>query len=168
MDAALGNLIGALLAIMVLDVLWQIVSRDLLGAPSPWSEELARYLLVWLTLFGAAYAVGQQRHLAIDWLPAQATGKRRRGLAVLAHLMVALFALLVLVIGGGALAALVRDLGQRSAALGIPLALLYAPLPLSGLLTIVYASLGVLALFEDAPAAPDTGHVPATDRVHTP
>lgn len=154
-DTVLGTLIAVLLATMVVDVLWQVVSRDVLGAPSPWSEELARYLLVWLTLFGAAYAVGQQRHLAIDWLPGRATGKRRLRLAMLSHFMVALFALIVLVVGGGSLAGLVHRLGQHSAALGLPLALLYAALPLSGLLTMAYAGLDLLELRAGEPTLPE-------------
>jgi TRAP-type C4-dicarboxylate transport system permease small subunit len=141
MNKVLGAMIALLLAAMVIAVLWQVVSRYLLGAPSAWTEELARYLLVWLTLFGAAYAVGQKRHLAIDLVPGLATPLNRKRLATFSSLMIALFAFAVLVVGGGALTWLVHDLGQRSAALGIPLAIVYLAVPLSGLLTLVYAGL---------------------------
>lgn len=145
LDRAVGGVLAAILAALVLDVLWQIVSRFVLGAPSAWTEELARYLLVWLGLLGAAYAYGQRRHLAVDILARRLAVGGARRLAVIAELAVALFAFVVLTIGGGALVKLVSDLGQRTAALGLPLGWIYSALPISGLLTLAY---GLLAAIE--------------------
>src|SRR5690606_36346268 len=44
-----------LFAALVIDVLWGVISRYVPGIrPSDWTEELAVYLLVWVSLFGAA------------------------------------------------------------------------------------------------------------------
>ena len=49
--------------------MWQVLTRFVLGNPSSFTDELARYLLIWVGLFGAAYAIGKRTHLAIDLLP---------------------------------------------------------------------------------------------------
>ena len=54
----------------VANVLWQVYhALRARASPSGFTDELARYLLIWLGLLGAAYAVGQRMHLAIDLLP---------------------------------------------------------------------------------------------------
>ncbi len=142
LDRFIGGFLATLLAAMVLDVGWQILGRFVLGAPSAWTEELARFLLVWLGLFGAAYTFGRRQHLAVDLLPGALSAASAHRLRGLTDSLVALFALAVLTIGGTGLVTLVADLGQRSAALGVPLAWVYAALPASGLLTLAYAWLG--------------------------
>ena len=57
------------MSLLVIDVLWQVFSRFILQDPSSFTEELARFLLIWVGLLGAAYAAGQRMHLAVDLLP---------------------------------------------------------------------------------------------------
>lgn len=45
----------ALMAAMCLDLLAQVISRYVFGKPLTWSEELARYMFVWLALLGSAW-----------------------------------------------------------------------------------------------------------------
>ncbi len=139
LDRILGLTLATGLAVSVLVVLWQIFSRYVLGDPSPWTDELVRYLLIWMGLLGAAYATGQRLHLAIDLLPARLEGRARHwhGLAVQGLIIV--FAIAVPVLGGFQLVRLVTQLGQRSAALGMPLGNVYLALPLAGLLITFYA-----------------------------
>lgn len=132
---ALGATLVALMAAMTLDVLWQVFTRYLLGRPSSVTEELARYLLIWVGLLGACYAYGGRLHVALGvpwnrWLPAHSALGRwlRRAPA----LLVIVFAAAVLVVGGTSLVLLTLQLGQTSAALGLPLGLVYLVLPLSG------------------------------------
>ncbi|MFV8817495.1 TRAP transporter small permease [Haliea sp. E17] len=138
-DAVLQRVLALLMLLLVACVTWQVVSRYLLGDPSSWTEELARYLLVWIGLLGAAYAYGCRAHMAIDLLEGR-LGKSARAVqrAVIA-LLVLVFALLVSVLGGGSLVALTWELQQVSAAMGVPMALVYTVIPLSGLLVALYA-----------------------------
>lgn len=67
----------ALSSVLVVCVVWQVISRYVLGSPSIVTDELARFLFMWVGLIGAAYATGLKRHLAIDLLVLKLTGKRK-------------------------------------------------------------------------------------------
>ena len=54
LDQLLEYLIISIMAVLVIDVLWQVASRFILGDPSSFTDELARFLLIWLSLFGGA------------------------------------------------------------------------------------------------------------------
>ncbi|RMG68431.1 MAG: TRAP transporter small permease [Bacteroidetes bacterium] len=132
------------MVLMVVNVTWQVVSRYILGDSSSWTEELTRFLLIWVGLLGAAYAAGQRLHLAIDLLPRRLEGKSARRLDQVIQSCMALFALLAMVIGGSRLVYLTLTLKQTSAALGLPLWYVYLVLPLSGLLIIYYSLANML------------------------
>jgi TRAP-type C4-dicarboxylate transport system permease small subunit len=138
-DRALGWVLAALMGVAVVNVLWQVFTRFVLADPSSFTDELARYLLIWIGLLGASYAAGRQMHLAIDLLPTKLTGFPRFYLGVLIEACIFLFALSVLVIGGIHLVVLTLMLGQTSAALHVPLGYVYLALPLSGLLMMFYS-----------------------------
>ena len=143
-DRALGWVLVALMGVSVANVLWQVFTRFVLADPSSFTDELARYLLIWIGLLGASYAAGRQMHLAIDLLPSKLTGRPRLYLGVFTEVCIFLFALFVLVIGGIRLVALTLILGQTSAAIQVPLGYVYLALPLSGLLIMFY-SVGAVA-----------------------
>ena len=142
-DTALGWACAVLMGLSVLNVVWQVVTRFVLGSPSGFTDELARFLLIWLGLLGAAYAVGQRMHLAIDLLPRalEARPRARAALGLVLQGAVLAFALGVMAYGGGNLVRLVTLLGQRSAALGAPLGAVYSVLPIAGALVAFYAGL---------------------------
>lgn len=129
----------AIMSILVLDVLWQVVSRYLLKSPSSFTDELARFLLIWVGILGAAWATGQKMHLAIDVVINKFAEKKRVIVNYGIHVLVALFALCVMVIGGGNLVYILLRLGNISPALSIPIGYVYSVIPLSGILIIYYS-----------------------------
>lgn len=137
-DKLLKFVLVFLVAVITLDVLWGIFTRYAMGAQSSWTEEMARFLLIWIGILGAAYASGKRMHLAIDILPNKLEGKARHRLNILISSLIILFALAVMVIGGSRLVYISYILGQTSAALKLPLYLVYAIVPVSGLLVIYY------------------------------
>jgi TRAP-type C4-dicarboxylate transport system permease small subunit len=166
LDRALAVLLAALLATIVLAVTWQVVSRYLLGDPSGWTEELARFLLVWIGLFGGALAYQRRLHLGIDLLPEylrkrHAENSTNAMVGSVVRLVVdggvLVFAAATLVVGGGALVALTIDLEQYSPALGLPMAVVYLSLPASGLVICISA---LAALTHPRASPPGTGAVP--------
>lgn len=138
-DRLLGSTVALLMGLAVLNVLWQVFTRFVLGDPSAFTDELARYLLIWVGLLGSSYATGQRLHLAIDLLPTLLTGRAKRILQLVIDACVLVFALGILVGGGAHLVGLTTALGQTSAALGLPLGIVYAVLPISGALMAFYA-----------------------------
>ncbi|HEV2148374.1 MAG TPA: TRAP transporter small permease [Longimicrobiaceae bacterium] len=138
-DRVLGGVLAALMGVLVLDVLWQVFTRFVLRDPSSFTDELARYLLIWVALLGAAYTAGQRMHLAIDLLPASLRGRSRHAVGALIEGAVLLFALGVMGVGGARLVGLTLLLGQTSAALQVPLGWVYTVLPLSGALIAFYS-----------------------------
>ncbi|MGA9590990.1 MAG: TRAP transporter small permease [Salegentibacter sp.] len=138
LDKILGNFLVFLMVLIVIAVLWQVFSRYILHSPSSYTEEIARFLLIWIGVLGAAYASGQQEHLAINILPPKLDEKNRIRLRVFINLLIMLFCLVVLIIGGGNLVYMNYDLGQTSAALNLPLSFVYLVVPISGILVIVY------------------------------
>ena len=138
-DVILSRFVILIMAILVLDVIWQVISRYIMKEPSSWTDELAGFLLIWVGLFGAAYATGQQDHLAIDLLPRKLDLRRRKFLYVVINGLIGAFALIVLVIGGIRLVYITFKLNQISSALEIPVGYVYLVLPASGLFILFYA-----------------------------
>ena len=139
LDRWLAASLAGALALAVVTVLWQVASRTLLGDPSSFTDELVRYLLIWIGLVGGAHAAGRRLHLAVDLLPARLAPAARHRLGALVQAIVFTFAASVLVVGGAHLVALTARLGQTSAALGIPLAGVYLALPIAGLVLMAHS-----------------------------
>ena len=58
----------ALFAALFLTVLLQVFTRYVLGTPLTWTEEIARYLLIWTTFVAAAYVSARRLHISVDLL----------------------------------------------------------------------------------------------------
>ncbi len=142
-DRIIENALILLLGLMLLQVLWQVFSRYILKIPSSFTDELSRFLLIWIGLLGASYATGKKMHLTIDILPSLLQGRKKRNLDLLINMLVIFFALTVMVIGGIRLVYITLTLGQTSSALEIPLGYIYAVIPFSGFMIIFYSVLNI-------------------------
>ena len=137
-DKILEKFVAAIMAILVVDVLWQVISRYILSSPSSFTDELAGFLLIWVGLFGAAYVAGKNEHLAIDLLLQRSGPARRKFLEIFITVCIVIFAFTVLVVGGTWLVYTRFALDVKSAALEIPLGYVYIVLPISGLLIVFF------------------------------
>ncbi len=137
-DKIVANLLIFIMGVMVLNVLWQVFSRFFLGEPSSFTDELARYLMIWVGVLGAAYVAGRNMHVAIDVLPSRSNSKTQKKLQIIVQLLIIAFCLFALVIGGSRLVYITYVLEQYSPALQVPLAAVYMVLPISGLLIMYY------------------------------
>ncbi|MDJ1160175.1 TRAP transporter small permease [Chelatococcus sp. SYSU_G07232] len=143
-DAALRLFIGLIVCVLLAAVVWQVVSRYVLNAPSTITEEVSRYALIWLGLMGTAYAVGQGRHMAFTTLVGALPPQRGALLLRFANLLVLAFASVVMVGGGWRLTYRVFIREQLSSVMEIPMAYVYAVVPLAGVLCVFYAVLALL------------------------
>jgi TRAP-type C4-dicarboxylate transport system permease small subunit len=138
-DKILEWTLVVLMAANVLNVLWQVITRFVLKNPSSFTEELARFLLIWVGLLGASYAAGKKLHLAIDVVVNRFGPRTRLYAERLIQVFIFLFGLLVLVFGGIRLVTITLTLDQISAALQVKLGYVYLVLPFSGLLLMFYS-----------------------------
>ena len=142
LDKGIEWILITIMAILTLVVLWQVFTRFVLNDPSSWTEELAKYLLVWVSILGAAYVSGQRAHIAIDIVLQRSSPNNQRKLRFAIDIIIFLFALIVLVIGGINLVQI--TLPQISSALQIPLGYVYSIIPVSGLIIMVYSGIEIL------------------------
>ena len=145
-DKILSNILIVIMAIMVVNVLWQVFTRFVVGVPSSFTDELARYLMIWIGILGAAYVSGRNMHVAIDVLPTRASKANQKKIMRVVYIVIILFSITALVIGGFRLVYISYLLGQSSPALQIPLAFVYMVIPISGILIIYYKISDLLKL----------------------
>lgn len=136
-DNCLKYLTSGLMGIMVLVCCWQVFTRYILGNPSKVTEEFLRYSLIWITMLGAPYAYGKEKHLSITFLTKQFENKGTAFTKFFVELVVVFFSIFVLVIGG--IQVSLNSIGQVSAAMQLPMPLLYASLPTFGVLMLFYS-----------------------------
>lgn len=129
-----------LFAVLVLDVLWGVTSRYVPGIrPSDWTEELAVYLLVWVSLFGAALTYRGYGHLGVDYFVSKLDPSAQRLVAVLVEIAVLIFAGFALCYGGWRLVADTLGANQLTPVLQWKIGYLYSAVPLSGLFFCAFA-----------------------------
>ena len=145
-DKVLEYSLVGILAILVLDVLWQVASRYLLSSPSTFTDELAGFLLIWVALLGAAYVTGQKQHLAIELIINKVNARKANILRIIIQVSVIVFTLFVMIVGGIWLIYTRFYLGQVSAALQLPLGYVYMVLPISGVFIIYYSIINSIEL----------------------
>jgi len=118
-----------LFILMVLLVLGQVVARKFFD-PLVWSEELARYVFIWVMFLGWFVATERNSHIAISTLKNRVSAKIRRALDACGDL--ATFVLMIwLIVYGSQLVANNTDV--ETVTLFFSFAVVYAVVPLAGL-----------------------------------
>lgn len=120
---------GLLAGIVVLVVL-QVIARYLLRISLPWPEELARFLLIWLTFAGAVVGTWHRAHFRVDVVTQRLPPAAARALGLVMDVLVCL-ALGVFVWQGLELARLTGFM--RSTSMEISMTWVYGVLPAGGL-----------------------------------
>lgn len=138
MDIFLEWVLVILLCMMVLDVFWGVFTRYILENQSSWTDELARFLLIWLSILGAAYASGKNLHIAIDLLPQYLSERNKKILDIVINSIILFFVISVFLVGGLRYLYISFALGQTSPALDLPIGFVYMVLPIAGLFIAYY------------------------------
>lgn len=150
-----------LMSVMVIAVVWQVFTRFVMNSPSTFTDELSRYLMIWVGIFGGAYTFAIKRHLALEMLMPKLSIKNQYWLQIFINLLVILFSYVVLVYGGTLIVNATLAYNQISPSLTffgseIPVGYIYLVSPISGALIIIYGAYDIaqslLAIFskEDA------------------
>lgn len=130
-------LIGAVV-VLVLDGLWGVFTRNVLKDQAQWSEELARFLLIWISLLGGAVAFGEKAHLGVDYFVGKLAPEAGRLMAVVAHGVVLIFAMTIFMMGGLRIVMDNLAMGQTTPALGLKMGHVYLALPIAGVFIILF------------------------------
>jgi TRAP-type C4-dicarboxylate transport system permease small subunit len=138
-DKVLEFFLVVLMSTLVLDVVWQVVSRYVFGNPSSFTDELATFLLIWVGVAGAAYVKGKNEHLAIDILHTKLSPIGVLRMMMFINFLIVAFSVSIMIIGGSWLVYTRFVLGQLSAAMQVPVGYVYLVVPISGLLMTYYA-----------------------------
>jgi len=126
-------LIG-IVSIMTVVVFLQVVYRYVLTQPLHWSEEMARYLFVWLSILGATLGVQKQGHFGLDLFYRMLPIRGRRFLSYVIRL---LMGVVIVVILSQGITLVQKTALQESPAMGISMGWAYASLPVgAGLMAI--------------------------------
>ena len=113
---ACGLLVIIMVPAMTIDIFVQVVMRYVFSSPFMWAEEVARYLLVWISCLGSAYAVRKGMHISIAFVKEMFPGYVRVLMTISSHVIVIVF--FVLCIYHGWIDSL-EEWTQRSAAMQI-------------------------------------------------
>lgn len=138
---------------MVLAVCWQVITRFILKNPSTLTEEILRYLLVWATMVGGAYAYGRRKHLSINVLTKKLPRNGQKILDIVIQAVIILFSVIVMIMGGMRLVSTTSN--QISAALRLPMPYVYASVVVGGVLIIFYSLLFIVEDIKEMAAEQD-------------
>lgn len=131
----LETVLCCVLVAMVLVTFSQVVARYVLQAPLSWSEELARFLLMWLSMLSAAYAFKKKAHFALRFVVDALHPTLQRAVRVVVVLAVASF---LVVFTFMSITFVIGVEGHRAPALQIPMAVPYSSAIVGGMLMLYY------------------------------
>lgn len=124
---------------MTVVILLQVFFRFVVYVPFPWSEECARYLMIWMGMLGSVVALRQGRHIGVRVLVEKLPGRTYDLVAPLIQLSMILF--LAVIFREGITLALFNST-QNSPAMEIPMLIPYLAIPAG-------AGMMILGLFAD-------------------
>ena len=140
-------------AALVLDVVWGVVTRAMPGGQAKWTEELARFLLIWVSMLGGALAFRRREHLGIDFLVISMHHDVGPGMRLLKYSVVCFAAIAVFLYGGIRIVSDAFIAQQTTPALGWKMGYVYAAVPLAGVFILFFALEEMLC-----PVADKAGH----------
>jgi len=124
------------MSVMLMIIFAQVVTRYTVGYTPEWSEELARFLFVWVVFLGSALIMGESGHLAVQFLPNKFKGTTFGTiLDIIINVSGYIFIILLLTQGWKMTSIMTF---QRAPGLDIPMSWVYAIIPLSCFLMLLY------------------------------
>jgi TRAP-type C4-dicarboxylate transport system permease small subunit len=150
LDAIIQPVVFAGMAALIGVITLQIVSRVLFTAVG-WTEEVARFLLVWITFLAGTLAFQRGRHIAVTFVVDALPGRLRQLARIAALLIVLAFMITLIVIGYRYMQ--VQSF-QKSASLRLSMTYVYAVMPICAAIMAWYALVDIIELL----LGDETGH----------
>ena len=134
LEKILRWILGISMAVMVAVIFYQVILRYVFHNSNIWSEELARYLMCYAVLFGAAIAVRKGSHLQVDFLINMLPERARCIAVTLCTLAGDAFLVFFFIYGISLCSGTVNSISSGTK---IPMAYVYACLPIGAVLMIL-------------------------------
>jgi len=128
--------VSFLLVLMVVVVFLQVIFRFVIKSSLPWSEEMARYILVWISFLGASIGVKRQAHIGVEAVTNLLPFKTKNVVAAAANAFASIF-FIIMIIWGYKLVGIVSR--QVSPAMEISMGIPYSAIFFSGILMFAYS-----------------------------
>ena len=144
MNTVVSTICIVLFAVMVIVGTYQIITRFVFNNPSTVSEELLTYTFAWMAIFSSAYVFGKRDHMRMTFIADKLPKEQRKILEIVIELLVIAFAVIVLIYGGFTIMGLTMT--QKTASLGVMMGVVYAVVPICGILIAIYGVLNVIDL----------------------
>lgn len=135
------NLILVVFVIMLVTTIAQVLFRYVLAISVPWTEEVARWLYVWVIFLGSALALRERIHLKITFAEERLTGRAAALWDFAIRLLVILFLVGIL---GGSISMMDSVQSVRAGSFPISMSYLYLSLPVSLVLMLVVGLIQVV------------------------
>lgn len=126
----------AMFGLLVLVVFSQVIARFVFNDPFRWSEEMARYLQVWIIILTSTICVRKGTHLAVDYATYALPFVYKKLLKLLILLLIMFYVIIVTIYGVKIVNTIIM---QSSPAMQIPMYLVYLAVPIGGFLMFVEA-----------------------------
>lgn len=127
---------AVLFAVIILTMFFQVLFRYILNQSLYWSEEIVRYLFVWLVFIGGALVTKDNGHIGIDYLLTLMPEKLRNAVKLGGNIIIVIVSLILVVFG---IILIFRLKGSHSPALGLPINLfLHAAIPVASVFSAWY------------------------------
>jgi TRAP-type C4-dicarboxylate transport system permease small subunit len=131
---------GILIFAMMVVTFSQVLARYAFQHSLSWSEEVGRFIFVWISFLGMAACFKSGAHVALDLLVKYLTGFSRKTLEIVNGILTVLLSSAIFVSG---ISLFQLGTRQQSPALNIPMQWIYIVVPVSGLL-LLYFSIRIL------------------------
>ncbi|MDG2915302.1 TRAP transporter small permease [Bisgaard Taxon 10/6] len=134
-------LLGVMLAVMIALVFFNVILRFFFNSGLVWSEEVSRYVFVYVIYLGAIVAMKENAHLGVDTFIKKAPEKLKWLLFVLGRFIIIV---VMAILFKGSLAMVIQSHTAKAAATGLPLSVVYGIGLLTGAAIILIALLNII------------------------
>ena len=126
---------SVLLAIMTILVIVQVFTRFFPDITLPFTEELARFTMIWAVMIGATVLIKKQTHIAVTFIFKKFPPKMKKVVNIFNHLLVLTFCLVIFVIG---YRLIISGMAQVAPATQINMGLVILCIPIFGVIGVIY------------------------------
>jgi len=129
-----SKLIFILVILLLILSLLQVFFRYILNFSISWTEELSRYIFIWMVFLSGFFTVQEKLNIRLDIIINLFTSSHRKWLNICIDIFTAMFLLSIFIFG---VKYSIFSMEQRTPALNIPKGYIYMALPIGSLLMFI-------------------------------